>query len=53
MLLLDYSNQGGSGMLLSSKGCTFEHTELWIHFKSFNDECAIMKEPQDANLLSR
>ena len=23
------------------KGCTFEHTKLLIHFKSFNDECAM------------
>ena len=21
------------------KGCNFEHTELSIHFESFNDEC--------------
>ena len=35
------------------KGCKFEYTELSIHFKSFNDECAIVKEAQDANLLSQ
>ena len=40
-------------MSLSLKGCKFEHTELSIHFKSFNDECAIVKEAQDANLLSQ
>ena len=34
------------------KGCNFKHTELSIHFKSFNDECAIVKEAKDANLLS-
>ena len=34
------------------KGCNFEDTELLIHFLSFNDECAIMKEAKDANLLS-
>ena len=31
-------------------GCDFEHTELSIHFQSFNDECAIV---QEANLLSQ
>ena len=35
------------------KGCHFEHTELSILFKSFNDECAIVKESKDANLLSQ
>ena len=35
------------------KGCNFEHTELSIHFLSFNDECAIVKEAQDANLMSQ
>ena len=34
-------------------GFKFEHTELSIHFESFNDECAIVKEAQDANLLSQ
>ena len=40
-------------MWVSLKGCKFEHTELSIHFESFNDECAIVKEAQDANLLSQ
>ena len=40
-------------MPVSLKGCKFEHTELSIHFESFNDECAIVKESQDANLLSQ
>ena len=40
-------------MSLSLKGCKFEYTELSIHFKSFNDECAIVKESQNANLLSQ
>ena len=40
-------------MSVSLKGCKFEHTELSIHFESFNDECAIVKEAQDANLLSQ
>ena len=40
-------------MSVSLKGCKFEHTELSIHFKSFNDECAIVKEPKYANLLSQ
>ena len=36
------------------KGCNLEHTELSIHFKSSNDEeCAIVKEAKDANLLSQ
>ena len=39
-------------MSASLKGCTFEHTELSIHSKWFNDECAIVKEGKDANLLS-
>ena len=29
------------------QGCKFEHTKLSIHFESFNDECAIVKEAQD------
>ena len=40
-------------MSVSLKRCKFEHMELQIHFKSFNDECAIVKETQDANLLSQ
>ena len=32
------------------KGCNFEHTERSMHFQSFNDECAIMKEAKDANM---
>ena len=52
-LILDYSNQSGLGMSVSLKGCKFEHTEMSIHFESFNDECAIVKEAQDANLLSQ
>ena len=39
-------------MSVSLKGCKFEHTELSINIESFNDECAIVKEAQDANLLS-
>ena len=35
------------------KGCNFEHTKLSIHFKSFNDEFAIVKEAKDANSLSQ
>ena len=46
-----YSNQGEWGMSKFLKGCKFEHTELWIHFESFNDECVFVKEAQDANLL--
>ena len=34
------------------EGCSFEYTELSIRFYSFNDECAIVKEAKDANLLS-
>ena len=33
--------------------CNFEHTELSIHFESFNDECAIVKEAKDAICLVR
>ena len=40
-------------MALSLKGRKFEYTELQIYFKSFNDECAIVKEAQEANLLSQ
>ena len=40
-------------MLVSLKGCNFEHTELPIYFESFNDECAIVKESNDANRLSQ
>ena len=40
-------------MSVSLKGCKFEQTELSIHFESFNDECAIVKEAQGANLLSQ
>ena len=40
-------------MSVVSKGCSFEHIELSIHFLSFNDECAIVKEAKDANLLSQ
>ena len=40
-------------MSVSLKGCKFEHTEMSIHFESFNDECAIVKEAQGANLLSQ
>ena len=39
-------------MSVSLKGCNYEHTELSIHFESFNDECALVKEAKDANLLS-
>ena len=38
-------------MSISLKGCNFEHSELSIHFKLFNDECAIVKEAKNANLL--
>ena len=40
-------------MSISLKGCKFEHIELSDHFESFNDECAIVKEAHDANLLSQ
>ena len=35
------------------KGSNFEHTELSILFLIFYDECAIVKEAKDANLLSQ
>ena len=40
-------------MSVSLNGCEFEHIERSIHFESFNDECAIVKEAQDINLLSQ
>ena len=40
-------------MSVNSKGCNFSHTKLKIHFLSFNDECAIVKEAKDANSLSQ
>ena len=40
-------------MSVSLKGCKFEYIELSIHFESFNAKCAIVKEAQDANLLSQ
>ena len=39
-------------MSVSLKGCKFEHTKL-VNFESFNDECAIVDEAQDANILSQ
>ena len=35
------------------KGCNFEHTELSIHFLSFNNDCAIAKEAEGAILWSQ
>ena len=35
------------------KSCKFDHIELSIHFESFNDEGAIVKEAQGTNLLSQ
>ena len=40
-------------MSVISKGCNLEHTKLSIHFLSFNDEYAIVKEAKDANSLSQ
>ena len=40
-------------MLVFLKGCDFEHKEPSIHFESFNDECAIVKEAMDLNMLSQ
>ena len=40
-------------MSVSLKGCHFEHTERSIYFETFNDECAIVKEAKDTNLLSQ
>ena len=40
-------------MPVSLQGGKFEHTELSILFESFNDECAIVTEVQDTNLLSQ
>ena len=35
------------------KECTFEYTELSIHFQSFNDEYPIVKEAKDPYLLGQ
>ena len=40
-------------MLVFLKACNFEHTKLSIHFYSFNDEYAIVKEAKNATLLSQ
>ena len=48
ILFLDYSNQGGWGMLVFLKGCDFEYTKLSIHFESSNDECTIEKEAKNS-----
>ena len=40
-------------MSVSLYGCKFNHTERSIHFESFNDKCAIVKEAYDANLFSQ
>ena len=40
-------------MSVSLKGRTLENSVLSIHFESFSDEYAIMKEVQDANVLSQ
>ena len=39
--------------IFNLKGFKFEHAELLVHFESFNDECAIVKEAKEANLLSQ
>ena len=38
-------------MSIFLKGCNFEQPELSINFLSLNDECTIVKEAKDANLL--
>ena len=40
-------------MSVSLKGCNFEHTKLSIHFKSFNDNNAIVNEAKGTNLSSQ
>ena len=40
-------------MSVCFKGCNVEHTKLLIHFLSFNDKCAILKEANGENLLSQ
>ena len=47
------TNQGGWDVSVFLMGCNFEHSKLSIHFLSFNDECAMMEEAKDANLLSQ
>ena len=43
----------GGVCLYFLKGCNFEHTDLSNYSSSFNDECAIVKEAKDTNLLSQ
>ena len=40
-------------MLVILKECNFVNTKLSIHFLSFNDDFAIVKEAKDANSLSQ
>ena len=40
-------------MSIILRGCNFENNKLSVHFLSFNDKCAIVKEAKDANSLSQ
>ena len=40
-------------MSVISRECNFENTKLSIHFLSFNDDFAIVKEAKDVNSLSQ
>ena len=40
-------------MSVSLKGCIFDNIELSIHFESISDECTIVKEAKDVNMLSQ
>ena len=53
ILLLDYSNKRRWGMSYSLNWYKFEHTKLLIHFESYNNECAIVKDALNAYLLSQ
>ena len=47
------SNQDGWGVSVFLKGYNFEQNRTVNSFLIFNDECAIVKEAKDANLLSQ
>ena len=53
LLLLDYSNQSEWGMSVSLSMVLIWAYNTVNHLELFNDECTIMKEAQDANLLSQ
>ena len=51
ILLLDYSNRSRWGMSVSFKGVYIGVYRTVNSFRSFNDECAIVKEVQGAKFV--